>query len=409
MSEIPSRLVVSQTIRLYPNNKQAIYFAKAAGTARFAYNWGLARWKEKYEAGEKPSWMDLNKELNAIKREQFPWMLEITKWAPAGALKDLGSAFKSFFRRIKSGEKKKGYPKFKKKGKSCSFYIAGVLLKFQKNKVYVSKLGWVKTAQQSRFPGRVVGARFKRKAGKWFVTLSIKLDKSYVYPHQCENQAVVGLDLGLINLVTLNSGKKVEALRALKVHEKKLKCFHRELSRRKKGGSNWKKTKLKIQRLYEKIRNTLDFNHKLTTDLVKSYRYVCIEDLFVKGMQQNKYLSKSIQEASLREIRRQLEYKAGLSGSTILVADRWFPSSKKCSNCGEINKNLKLHHRSWTCEACNAKHDRDVNAAINLKNLAVGYTVTALGEGSAGNSHPAVVKLPSMNWESSGSNKECQA
>lgn len=157
--------LLSHRIRLYPNNRQATYLAKASGVSRFAYNWGLARWKELYEAGEKPSWMKLNAELNAIKAQEFPWMLEVTKWAPNKALNDLGTAFKNFFRRVKKNEKP-GYPRFKKKGRRDGFYVAGVHCKFEGRKVRIPKLGWVRMSEDVRFPGRPVGVRFKQHSGK---------------------------------------------------------------------------------------------------------------------------------------------------------------------------------------------------------------------------------------------------
>lgn len=395
---------LSHRIRLYPNNKQATYMARAAGVTRFAWNWGLARWKELYEAGGKPSWQGLSAELNAIKREQFPWMLEVTKWAPNKSLNDLGNAFTNFFRRVKDGDIKKGYPKFKKKGKCKEqFYVAGEVLKFDGHRVRISKLGWVKMAESVRFPGHILGARFSRRAGKWYISVHVKVDEHrWSYPHRCESQAVVGVDLGLIHLAIPSKGKPTDAPRALRFYERGLKRLQWELARRTKGGLNWRKTKLKIQKTYEKIANTRgDVTHKLTAELIRNFRWIGIEDLNVKGMAANKRLAKSVLDAALFEVRRQLEYKALLAGNTVVVADRFYPSSKRCSACGHILKDLSLSVRKWICPICFTEHDRDRNAAINLEQLAAGYAVKACGAGSSGDAPVGVVKLSSMKQESS--------
>lgn len=394
-------MILAHRIRLYLNNCQAGYLAQAAGTARFVYNWGLARWNELYAAGSKPSWQKLNAELNAIKREQFPWMYNVTKWCANKALNDLGNAFSNFFRRVKAGEKP-GYPRFKKKGRSReSFYVAGADLQFDGTKIRIPKLGWVRMAEVVRFPGRVVSARFTKCAGKWFVSVQVELDESWVYSHRCENQAVVGVDLGLTHLAIPSKGEPTDAPRALRFYERRLKRFQRELARRTKGGSNWSKTRLKIQKTYEKIANVRrDVTHKLTAQLVRDFRWIGIEDLNVRGMVKNHCLAKSVSDAGFAEVRRQLEYKAQLSGSTVIVADRWFPSSKRCSSCGYVLEHLLLSTRRWRCPTCSAEHGRDINAAMNLEQIAAGYAVKAHGAGSAGDA-VSVVKLPSMKWESS--------
>ena len=394
---------LSHKIRLYPNNIQATYLARAAGTARFAYNWGLARWKALYEAGEKPSWQKLNAELNAIKRSAFPWMLDVTKWAPNKALNDLGDAFRHFFRRARNGSRRKGYPRFKKKNCSPdSFYVAGAKLSFEGHKIRIPKLSWVRMAQPVRFPGRIVAARFTKHAGKWFVSVQVEVDEFWIYPHRCENQAAVGVDLGLVCLAVPSNGEPTDAPRALRFYEKRLKRLQRELARRTKGGANWNKTKLRIQRTHERIANIRrDVTHKLTASLVGRFRWIGIEDLNVRGMLANRYLAKSAADAALAEVRRQLEYKAPLAGSTIIGADRFYPSSKRCSSCGHVLEHLSLSVRRWRCPSCLIEHDRDKNAAKNLEQLAAGHAVKARGAGSSGDACVSVVKLPSMKRESS--------
>lgn len=399
-------MILGHRIRLYPNNKQASTLARAAGTARFAWNWGLARWNELYASGERPSWRSLNADMNASKATEFPWMNSaVGKWPACKAIYDLGAAFTEFFRRIRSGERRKGHPRFKKKGRCKEgFYIAGADLRFDSKRVRLPKLGWIRMAEPIRFPGRVVSTRFSHRAGKWFISAQVEIDESsWSYPHRCKTQAAVGVDLGVTRLAIPSRGEPTDAPRALRRYEKRLKRLNRELSRRKKGSARRSKTKLKLGRVHERIANIRnDVTHKLTADLVRSFRRIGIEDLNVSGMVRNRHLAKSVSDAGMREIRRQLEYKAPLAGSLVVVADRWFPSSKTCSACGYIMDKLPLSVREWTCPACGAIHDRDWNASKNLELVAVGYTVQARGAGSSGGAFARAVKLPSTKRESSG-------
>ena len=377
--------VLSHRIRLSPNNVQASWFERCAGTARFAYNLGLARWQEMYAAGEKPNWRTLNAELNARKAADFPWMAEVP-WAVTNkALSDLGSAFSHFFRRVKNGAGKVGYPKFKAKKRSTpAFAIEGRALAFSGRKMKVPKLGWVRLTQPLRFPGKVLSARFSKRAGHWYVSIQVDVDESWVYPHRCETQAAVGIDLGLKDLAVLSTGEKIEAPRVLRAHERRLRKLNKELSRRTKGGGNWRKTKAKLGRLHERIANVRKaVTHKLTADVVRRFGVIGIEDLNVKGMARGLRLAKSVMDAGMAECRRQLEYKALLAGSEVVVVDRWFPSTKTCSACGVVQGVVPLSVRQWTCE-CGAKHDRDVNAAINLRESALAQRVEACRPGSAG-------------------------
>ena len=218
-------------IRMYPNNEQATYFAKACGTARFAYNWGLAEWKRRYEAGEKVNEGLLRKELNAIKREQFPWMLEVTKCAAQLAIKnDLNSAFKSFF------AKRAGFPGFHKKGAHDSFSISNDQFKVEERKVRMPNLGRVRLAEELRFEGRIKGATVSRTADKRFIAIQVEMQDAKPM-HTGEKQAV-GADLGIKALATLSDGTTFIGSKAARTAEKKLRRLNQELSRRagaKKG------------------------------------------------------------------------------------------------------------------------------------------------------------------------------
>lgn len=387
-------IFLSHRIRLDPNNVQTSWLERCAGTARWAWNFGLARWKEIYSAGKKPSWQSINAELNARKSVEFPWLRELPWKITNGALMDLGNAFQYFFRRVKLGQNP-GYPRFKKRG-HCKegFCIEGRTLRFDGHKIKLPKLGWVRMREALRFPGKVLSARFTKHAGHWYVSLQVEIDEPrWSYPHRCKTQATVGVDLGLRDLAVLSSGERVKAPRALRAHEAKLRRLSKELSRRAKGGKNWKKTKINLARLHERIANVRkDVTHNLTARLARDYRWIGIENLNIKGMAKTR-LAKSVMDASMYELRRQLEYKFVLSGSTVVIADRFYPSSKTCSVCGVIHSTLRLGDRRWTCDACGAEHDRDENAAENLKQMAAAYAATACCPGNSGRPVSSV-KLP---------------
>lgn len=378
-------MILSHRIRLDPNNVQASWLDRCAGTARFVYNWGLARWQELHTAGEKPSWQRLNAEFNAIKVVMFPWILAMPWKIANTALADLGCAFSHFFRRLKAGQKP-GYPRFKKKGRAkAAFAIEGRALTFDGKRMRVPKLGWIRLRTPLRFPGKVVSARFSQSAGGWYVSILVEVDESrWSYPHRCETQTVVGVDLGVVDLAVLSTGERIKAPRILRAYAGKLRRLNKELSRRTKGGKNWRSTRAKLARLHKRIADIRrDVVHKLTAMLVRRFRRIGIEDLCISGMARTR-LAKSVLDAAMAEIGRQLGYKAPLAGSILVVADRWFPSSKRCHVCGTIRADLKLGDRHWTCRVCGAEHDRDDNAAENLKQLAAAHAVTARCPESAG-------------------------
>lgn len=380
-------MIISHKIRLDPNHKQATYFAKAAGTARFAYNWALAEWQTQYTAWKddhtqpKPSHFSLRKQLNAIKREQFPWMLEVTKNAPQMAIIQLGAAFKNFF----AGRAK--YPQFKKKGKSRdSFTLTNDQFSINACRIRIPNLGLVRMRETLRFSGKILSATISRTADQWFASITVDTqDHNHLPP--AENQGVVGVDLGVSALATLSTGEIVIGAKPYKALLSRLKRLSRSLSRTVKGSANRAKAKAKLARLHAKIANIRqDSLHQLTTDLTRRFHTLGIEDLNVSGMVKNRHLSRAINDMGFFEFRRQLEYKAAMRGGVVVVADRFFASSKICSasGCGYKVDKLPLSVREWTCPACGASHDRDVNAAINLANYAVSSTVSACGGEGAG-------------------------
>lgn len=368
-------MILAHKIELQCNNKQRTYFAKASGTARFAYNWALAQWKEQYQTHKensenpKPTQGKLRKQLNAIKRTEFPWMLEVTKNAPQMAIIQLGEAFNRFFK----GQAR--YPTFKKKGVRDSFTITNDQFRLDDSlkRIKIPNLGWVRLREVLRFKGKIISATVSRQADKWFVSISVETD-DLTHLRPAENQGNVGVDLGVKSLATLSNGEVVAGSKPLKMLLAKLKRQSRQLSRKQKGSANRQKAKNNLAKLHARIANIRkDGLHKLTSDLTRRFDTIVIEDLNIRGMLSNGKLSKSIADMGFYEFRRQLDYKSGFRGNLIFVADRWFPSSKTCSACGIVKQDLTLKDRVFKCE-CGHVQDRDLNAAINLKH----YVSTAL-------------------------------
>jgi putative transposase len=386
-------MILAHKIALDPNVEQAVYFARACGTARFAWNWALSEWQRQYKEGGKPSEAALRKQLNTAKREQFPWMLEVTKVAPQQAIKNLGAAFKRFF------EGKAKYPRFKKKGIHDSFRAENGpgTFAFDEKLIKLPVVGWVKMREILRLEGKILSATVSRVADRWFVSVTVEV--AHQVPAR-ENQAVGGVDLGVKALATMSDGGAVEGPKALRSNLKKLRRLSRSLSRKVKGSANRRKAKAKIARLHARISNIRkDGLHKLTTELVNRFAVIGIEDLNVKGMMANGKLSRAVADMGFHEFRRQLGYKAAMAGTRIVVADRWSPSSKTCSDCGHVVPTLPLSVRHWVCPACGSVHDRDRNAAINLMNIAASSAVTACGAGSSDGGLAPVVKLSAMKQE----------
>ena len=379
-------VIRGQIIELKPNNKQATYFKKACGVARFAYNWALAEWQKQYQEDKAyresceqsglaidesqlnlPNHRKINKLFNAIKREQFPFMMEITKCAPQIAIKQLSDAYKRFFK----GESK--HPKFRKKGEKDRFGLSNDQFKIKtkdgKFFIQIPHLGLVRMRQGLRFQGKIMSATISTRGERWFVSIKVELSEA-IQPLP-KTQQSVGLDLGITHLITLSDGTKITALKPLKTQLKKLRRLNKSLSRKQKGSNNRAKAKIKLSRLYYRISNIRkDFLHKLTTELVRKFDVICLEDLNVQGMLKNRRLSRAIQDLGFYELKKQLIYKANQFGKTVKSVERFFPSSKTCSCCGFKLEKLSLSVRKWTCKNCQAEHDRDINASINILNFA---------------------------------------
>ena len=352
------------------NNKQRTLCAKHAGTARFAYNWGLACKIQAYKTGQKvPTAIDLHRELNALKKTDFPWMYEVSKCAPQEALRNLDKAFDNFFRRVKLKKAGKftgkvGFPKFK--SKKCgpgSFRLTGKI-KVKKEKIKLPRLGWLRLKEKKGYIPtnniKILSVTVSEKARHWFVSVQVEqeIEKSQA------TGTPIGVDLGIKKMAVCSDGRKFENPKALNKSLRSLRRAQRELSRRKKGGTNREKSRRKVAKLHYRIANIRkDAIHKATSSIVAKIKpveqrpsVVVIEDLTVSNMLKNRKLARAISDVGFGEFRRQLTYKTAWNGISLLVADRFFPSSKLCSACGAINDNLTLNDREWTCD-CGTKLD----------------------------------------------------
>jgi putative transposase len=358
-------MIKAHKIRLHPTPEQANYFARAAGTARFTFNWAVAEWQQQYEAGGKPSALALRTHFNAIKKAQFPWVYEVTKCAVEGAFMDVAVAFKNFFEGRKAG-RKIGYPKFKSKKRSRpSFYLANDKFSVDDHWIDVPKLGRVNMAEKLRFSGKILSARVTKTAAWWFVSIAVAMPDDI----PLNDHPPVGVDVGLNRLATLSDGRQYENQRPLVHQLKKLRRLNKELARRTKGGKNWLKTKDTLGRAHYEIASIrLDWLHKLTTEIATTSGIVAVEDLHVKGLIRNRCLSRAFSDAAVGKLLDLLESKVAAQGSMLLKVDRFFPSSQLCHCCGARKTDLQLSDRVFMCPDtdCGYTGDRDENASRNI-------------------------------------------
>ena len=341
--------------RIYPNNVQESYLRGCCGFSRTAYNICLGMWNDDYGNGVRHNYYSIKKKFNARKKAEFHWMYEYSKWIGEAAIQDLANGFKSFFR----GNTR--HPRFHKKGVHDSFRIDGSVVKVDGKYLRLPKGLTLKMAEPMRYEAcmKVYNVTVSRRADMWFAAISCEVPDT-----AGESQAAVGIDVGSHVLMALSDWTIVENPRWYRGREKRMKHLQRELSRKKMGSENWRKAKERLARFhYRTACMRADYIHKATTAIVRRYGVVFLEDLNVKGMQSNHRLAKSIADASLAMVASQFEYKARVGR-----IDRWYPSSKTCSNCGCV-QDMPLSERTYECPDCGAVIDRDVNAAINILNV----------------------------------------
>ena len=355
--------------RLYPNKEQTELIEKTFGACRWVWNLSLETKKAAYEVNKKSlTGYELDKMLPRWKAV-CPWLKDVDSQALKQSIRDLDVAYKNFFRRVKKGEKP-GFPKFKSKRNGTQSYRTpmgnGAIRIVDSNHVKLPKLGVVKCRITQPIEGRILNATVKRvPSGKYYVIVCCTDVPEPEMP-MGENK-VMGVDAGLRDLMIRSDGVKVPNPRFAKRMKKKLRREQRKLSRRKLGSANWRKQKVRVAKVYERIANQRrDHIHKATTEIVRLSQAVATEDLNVKGMEKDKKIAYSVADASMAEAIRQLEYKCAWYGRDFVKVDRWFPSSKTCGCCGEVFKDLRRGDEHWTCPSCGARHDRDLNAARNI-------------------------------------------
>ncbi len=385
---------------LDPTCKQVEQLLQHAGCARWAYNWGLRRKIEEYKAsGKSPSAIDLHRELNVLKTKPIedggvPWMYESSKCAPQEALRNLDSAYKSFFRRCKSGAKQKGFPRFKsRKNGIGSFRLTGTI-RASETQVQLPIIGELRLKEHGYLPVeknvKVLSATISESAGRWFVSLQVEQEIADPLP---KAPHVIGVDVGIKSLAVTSDGEVFDSPKSLAKAQNTLRVRQKAVSRKVKGSKNRREAVARVASVHRRVANIRrDAIHKMTTSITKSASTIVIEDLNVSGMLKNHKLARSLSDASLSEIHRQLEYKAKWYGTELRKADRFYPSSKLCSRCGKKKESLSLSERMYQCE-CGLVMDRDLNAALNLKALAGSSPVSACCPGSAGRSRKTSTKL----------------
>jgi putative transposase len=395
---------LTHKIALCPTPEQVDYFKRACGTARRVWNWALNEWNKQYAAGGKPNAMALKKQFNAIKytdpqwldENGRPWLRDMHRDAHAQPFAHLAKAWERFFADLKAG-KEAHAPRFKKKGRCRdSFYVANDKFRLDGKTIRLPKIGEVAMTEELRFKGKILGATVSRTADRWCVAIQVEVPDAQCYRRRTSHE-VNGVDLGIKAAATISSGEVVEAPKPLNAALRRLNIRSRRLSRKlqaakKAAGcerrarlpkgtrlpvsNNWQKSAATLARLHARLANLrADVTHKLTTRLCRENQALVIEDVNVKGMLANERLARAISDVGFGVFRSQLEYKAKRYGSHLIIADRWYPSSRLCSICGWKNEALTLRDREWVCAECGAHHDRDLNAARNLKRLA---TETAL-------------------------------
>jgi putative transposase len=358
------------------NNKQKTACARHAGAARFAYNWGLARKKEAFANGEKtPSAIDLHRELNTLKKSELAWMYEVSKCAPQEALRDLDKAFAHFFRRVKEKQAGKkveaGFPRFKsRKNGLGGFRLTGAIRVHAKS-IQLPRLGLLRLKERGYLPGndiRILSATVSEKAGRWFVSLQVEME---IPDHvEVDEKPAAGVDLGINCMAQVSDGTYFENPRALKRTLARLKRLQRMVSRRQKGSANRQKAARQLAKVHFRVANIRkDALHQATTFLTKTKSAIVLENLNVSGMLKNHHLAQAIADVGMYEFRRQLQYKGEWYGCKVLLADRFYPSTKRCSRCGQLKPTMKLNEREYCCEHCGLVLHRDLNAAINLEQL----------------------------------------
>lgn len=388
---------ISHKIEILPNNKQRTCLVKAFGCARFAYNWGLSEWIRRHKNGEKVNGNKLKKIFNSEKKEKYPFVCEVTKYATQQSFVYLQKAYDRFFKDLK--EDVVSFPKFKsKKGNIESFYIGGDIVRlsdrdfktktrptFAKNKcyLYIQKIGWIKMTERLRFNGKINGVTIKKEGTKIYACFQMSItNEEYCKTHKKigNKNRIVGIDFGLNSVAILSDGIKIKNNHYSDSEETKRKKILRRIDRKEhprtkdekmsgvKQSNNYKKAMLRYFMFEKRIRNKRsDFIHKLSSIITSFYSNIAIEDLPISKLISTVHWGDYFKDVALGTLRRCITYKASAKNKTIEIANRFYPSSKTCSACGYVKDTIKLRDRIFSCEKCGLLIDRDFNASLNLK------------------------------------------
>lgn len=355
--------------RIYPTEEQEESFFQHFGACRFVYNWALENKIKSYEQnGKSVSRFTLNKMITELK-EEHTWLKDVNSQSLQGATLNLENAFTKFFR------EKKGFPNFKsKKNPVQSFSVPQFYeVDFDNNKVKLPKIGWIKSKLHRKFEGIGKTATLSRTLiGKYYISILVDDEQETPVKSQFNEKVTVGIDIGIKDFAILSNGEKIDNPKYLKTSIHRLNVLQRRMSRKQKGSKNHAKARNAVSKLYDRISNQRnDFQHKLSSKLIGENQALALETLNVSSMLKNHCLALHIADASWSSFVTKLEYKAEWFGKTILLIGRFEPSTKICNVCGYYNKNLTLADREWQCPDCKTNHDRDINAAINIKKFAL--------------------------------------
>lgn len=382
-------MILAHKIALDATMKQRRYFSNAAGCDRFVWNLALEQWNAEYAAGKKPRATELKKRFNATKYQQYPWMKEIHRDAHADPFARLQKAWVAFFKNPKQSKP----PRFHKKGRKDSFYVANDKFEIEKltngrGRVRLPVIGWVYMREALRFNGKIMGARVLRQAQRWFIAIQVEVEK---FEKPRIKNDICGVDLGIKNaaIVARDDGsfEEIPAPKPLAKALSNLRRMQRSVSRRQKGGSNRRKLVARVARLHARVSNIRsDFWHKVTTRLCSESQAVGIESLNVRGMVKNRRLSRALVDVAIGMFAPLMGYKSKMYNTRLVAADQWYASSKTCSRCGAVKAVLGLGDRVFRCDACGAVKDRDRNASSNLLASAKRILPAACGEVTPGES-----------------------
>ena len=373
---------------LRPTVEQREALARAAGARRFIYNWALERWLTHYrQHGSTIPANQLFRELTELKgRPGHEWLRDIDSQLLQQAVIDLCRAFVNFF------ERRSRFPRFKSRKSDRARFRIPQRVRVEGDRIYVPKVGWVRLRLSRPVSGAIKSATFARDAcGTWHVTLVCEFLLPPAVPLNVPPSRSLGVDLGLIDFLVASDGRRVPRPRFIAQADRGLRRARRDLSRKQRGSRRRAKARRRLARVERGVANRRqDFLHKLTSQLVREHDLICIENLGIAGLARTK-LSRAMYDAALGEFRRQVVYKAAWQGKHCVVIDRFFPSSRRCSACGSVNRDLTPRERSWVC-VCGAVHDRDLNAARNI--LTEGRRLVAVGHTDTENARGARVSLP---------------